>query len=48
MTQEKTPEDIFKKVLKLKSTDSPNADIWREYFKAYDKENPGKLFSFNP
>ncbi|KAE9063059.1 hypothetical protein PF005_g31192 [Phytophthora fragariae] len=48
MSKAKTPDDIYKKVLKLDSTDSPNADIWRAYYNAYDKEHPGKLFSFNP
>ncbi|EGZ15113.1 hypothetical protein PHYSODRAFT_286251 [Phytophthora sojae] len=44
----KTPDAVFKKVLKLESTSSPDADIWRAYYKAYDAEHPGKLFSFNP
>jgi hypothetical protein len=48
MVGEKTPDDVFMKVLKLESTSSPNADIWRAYYKAYDKEFPGRLFSFTP
>lgn len=48
MVDEKTPDDVFKKVLMLDSTDSPNADIWRSYYSAYDKEYTGKLLSFKP
>ncbi|KAF1789231.1 hypothetical protein GQ600_17412 [Phytophthora cactorum] len=40
--------DVYKTVLKLESTSSPNADIWRAYYNAYDTAFPGKLFSFNP
>ncbi|KAE8988946.1 hypothetical protein PR001_g21898 [Phytophthora rubi] len=48
MVEGKSPDDIFKSVLKLESPSSPNADIWRAYYKAYEAEHPGKLFSFNP
>ncbi|KAE9095322.1 hypothetical protein PF010_g16750 [Phytophthora fragariae] len=46
MAEAKTPDDIYTKVLKLNSNDSPKADIWRAYYNAYDTEN--KLFSFKP
>ncbi|KAJ8575250.1 hypothetical protein ON010_g3965 [Phytophthora cinnamomi] len=48
MLEKKTPDDVYKRVLKLDSTDSPNADIWRAYYNAYDEQYPGKLFSFKP
>ncbi|EGZ08405.1 hypothetical protein PHYSODRAFT_424262, partial [Phytophthora sojae] len=48
MAQGKTPDDVYKTVLKLESTSSPNADIWRAFYKAYDEAFPGKLFSFKP
>ncbi|KAJ8528701.1 hypothetical protein ON010_g14629 [Phytophthora cinnamomi] len=44
MSEKKTPDVVYKKVLKLDSTDSPNADIWRAYYNAYDEQYPGKLF----
>ncbi|GMF57810.1 unnamed protein product [Phytophthora fragariaefolia] len=48
MMQNKSPDDIYKKVLKLDSNDSPKADIWRAYHNAYEEKYPGKLFSFSP
>ncbi|KAG6622482.1 Avirulence protein (Avh) [Phytophthora cinnamomi] len=48
MAEKKTPDVIYKKVLKLDSTDSPNAGIWRAYHNAYDEQYPGELSSFNP
>ncbi|KUF94594.1 hypothetical protein AM588_10004818 [Phytophthora nicotianae] len=43
-----TPDEVYNTVLKITSTSSPKADIWRAYYNAYEKEFPGKLFSFNP
>ncbi|KAG3113139.1 hypothetical protein PI125_g7607 [Phytophthora idaei] len=48
MNNKLTPDDVYKTVLKLESTSSPNADIWRAYYNTYDTAFPGKLFSFNP
>ncbi|KAI9992900.1 hypothetical protein PInf_014838 [Phytophthora infestans] len=48
MADKLTPDDLFKTVLKLESTSSPNANIWRAYYNAYDEAFPGKLFSFDP
>ncbi|KAG2765408.1 hypothetical protein PC129_g7209 [Phytophthora cactorum] len=48
MNNKLTPDDVYKTVLKLESTSSPNADIWRAYYNAYDTAFPGKQFSFNP
>ncbi|KAG2502661.1 hypothetical protein JM18_009831 [Phytophthora kernoviae] len=47
MVQKKKPDDIFK-LLNLESSTlatSPSADIWRAYYKAYEKQNPGTRFS---
>ncbi|KAG6616521.1 uncharacterized protein IUM83_13079 [Phytophthora cinnamomi] len=38
MVEKKTPDDVYKRVLKLDSTDSPNADIWRSTHAANDKK----------
>ncbi|KAH7464960.1 RxLR effector protein PSR2 [Phytophthora ramorum] len=46
-----TPDYLFKNVMKLDPAtmaSSPNTNIWRSYYIAYDKAYPGKLFSFNP
>ncbi|KAH7487822.1 hypothetical protein KRP22_013483 [Phytophthora ramorum] len=46
-----TPDYLFKNVLKLDPAtmaSSPNTNIWRAYYNAYDKAYPTKLFSFNP
>ncbi|RLN51601.1 hypothetical protein BBJ29_009952 [Phytophthora kernoviae] len=50
MVQKKNPDDIFK-LFKLESSTlatSSSADIWRAYYRAYEKQNPGTLFSFKP
>nr|QMU24868.1 PaRXLR44 [Phytophthora agathidicida] len=43
----KTPDDIYKTVLKVESNTGTKADVWRAYYKAYVDEFPGKLFSFS-
>ncbi|KUF78098.1 hypothetical protein AM587_10005527 [Phytophthora nicotianae] len=42
------PDDVYKTVLKLDSTSSPKAEIWRAFYNAYDTAFPGQLFSFKP
>ncbi|KAG3238655.1 hypothetical protein PI124_g16383 [Phytophthora idaei] len=46
MAAERSPDDIYTTVLKVESSSSQKADIWRAYYKAYNEQFPGKLFSF--
>ncbi|EGZ15460.1 hypothetical protein PHYSODRAFT_505553 [Phytophthora sojae] len=45
MVEKKTPDVVYKSVLKLDSDSSPNAVIWRKYKSAYNNEHS---FSFKP